>query len=107
MTWLAWSLTWPPAISWVCVIAQRGARAPGWTDRFLLGSPPQVPVHLSTPTAPTLQELGAQGEETVVGDAMGLRGPEGSCSPNHAKNRFFLRATSSLETEVDRVLFVT
>lgn len=37
----------------------------------------------------------------VVGDAMGLRGPEGMCSPNRAKNRLFLRATSSLETEVN------
>lgn len=36
-----------------------------------------------------------------MGDAMGLRGPEGMCSPNRAKNRLFLRATSSLETEVN------
>lgn len=84
-------------------VCHRPARClgPGAGQTASFCSPPHVPARPSAPTAPTLQELGAQGEETVVGDAMGLRGPEGMCSPNRAKNRLFLRATSSLETEVN------
>lgn len=80
MAWLAQSLTRPPATSRVCVIAQRGAWAPG-LDRPLPSAPRRTRLHAHLPLRPPLsRNLGPKERRWLWVMPWGFGAPR-ACAP--------------------------
>lgn len=80
MAWLAQSLTRPPATSRVCVIAQRGAWAPG-LDRPLPSAPRRTRLHAHLPLRPPLsRNLGPKERRRLWVMPWGFGAPR-ACAP--------------------------